>query len=246
MEEQKNLNQEPNQENVENLPGTRQGEEDQTQLITPPPTDHRKTSEILHWVVEGVLLAAVVVLFVLFFLKSKKEVPPTITNAKPGSGEIMFVNLDTIQEKYVMVNLLLDSIEAEKQKQTVVFQNRQNALETKYANFQENYQTGQLSQKQVEYAQMSLQQESEQLQNDYQQAVDGLQSRYTAALQQVADSLNAACKRINVQRNASFIFSYQSAGQMLYADPTKDITDVVLYELNKSFKTSSKKKTSKK
>lgn len=200
-----------------------------------------KTNNILHWIVEAVLLAAVIALFVLHFVNPDKNAPATITNAPPGSGEIMYVNMDTIQEKYEMVSALVDAIDAEKQKQTVAFEKRQKALETKYANFQENYQSGQLNQKQVELAQMSLQQESEQLQNDYREVVDGLSERYANALQQVADSLSAACKRVNTQRNASYIFSYQTAGQMLYADPTKDITDVILKELNRTYRKDTEK-----
>ncbi|MDY6347543.1 MAG: OmpH family outer membrane protein, partial [Bacteroidales bacterium] len=55
-------------------------------------------------------------------------------------------------------------------------------------------------------------------------------------LQTIADSLNAAAKRVNADHNASYIFTYQSGGQLLYADPAHDITVEVLDELNKSFK----------
>ena len=47
--------------------------------------------------------------------------------------------------------------------------------------------------------------------------------------------MNAA-KRINAGRNASFIFTYQYGGQLIVADPTKDITKEVLEELNKPYK----------
>ena len=52
----------------------------------------------------------------------------------------------------------------------------------------------------------------------------------------MADSLNAAAQRVNASHNASYIFSYQSGGQLLYADPAHEITDEVIEELNKSFK----------
>jgi Skp family chaperone for outer membrane proteins len=41
---------------------------------------------------------------------------------------------------------------------------------------------------------------------------------------------------VNASYNASYIFTYQTGGQLLYADPAHDITQEVLDELNKSFK----------
>ena len=198
---------------------------------------------VAHWIIEGVLFIAVIVLFVLHFSGSKDDTyAPPVVPSKPGTGEIVYVNMDSVNKKYEMVKLLTDNLDAEKQKQTVLFQNRQKALENKYANYQQNMQSGQLNQKQAQYAQMSIQQESEQIQSDYQKVTDNLQARYTAALQQVADSLTAASKRINAKRNASYVFSYQYGGQLIYVDPSKDVTNEVLKELNKSFKKSHKDK----
>ena len=108
-------------------------------------------------------------------------------------------------------------------------------MEQKAANFEKNYNSGSLNPQQIQYAQQSLQEESTRLQNDYAQALESLEMRYQAALQQIADSLNAAAKRVNTTYNASYIFTYQTGGQLLYADPAHDITIEVLDELNKSF-----------
>lgn len=257
MEEDKQQNIE-NQENINSIsdnpvqpaagPQTEEPKREETSTDNEPDRcrcEHDKCKckcGAVHWVVDGVLAIAVIVLFVLHFTGNKEETLPPVVPNKPGTGEIVYVNMDSINKNYEMVKLLTDNLDAEKQKQTVIFQNRQKALETKYANFQQNMQSGQLNQKQAEYAQMSIQQESEQIQSDYQKVTEDLQTRYTAALQQVADSLAVASKRINAKRNASFIFSYQYAGQLLYVDPTKDVTREVLNELNKSFKKSKKDK----
>ncbi len=201
----------------------------------------KKSCPIGRYIFDGILLIAVIVLYILHFC-GHKEVAPVVPAGKPGNGDIVYVNIDSINEKYEMVSLLMDSIDAEKQRQAVIFQNRQKALETKASNFQQNYQSGQLTQKQAEYAQISLQQESEKLQGDYEKAVEDLQVRYTAALAQIADSLSAAAARINAKHNASYVFTYQTAGQLIYADPTKDITQEVLDELNKPFHKKNKKK----
>lgn len=189
-----------------------------------------------HWIVEGLLAAAVIALFILHFAGGKKPAAVVQKPAEKGNGEVVYINIDSINANYELVKILTDSIDAEKQKQAVVFQNRQKALEQKASNFEKNYSSGSLNAQQAQYAQQSLQEESLRLQNDYSQAVESLEARYQAALSQIADSLMAAADRVNASYNASYIFTYQTGGQLLYADPAHDITQEVLDELNKSFK----------
>lgn len=189
-----------------------------------------------HWIVDGVLAAAVIALFILHFAGGNKKAPVIQKPVEVGTGEVVFINIDSVNEKYEMVKILKDTLEAEQQKQELVFKNRQKALENKAANFEKNYSSGSLTPQQAQYAQQSLQEESLRLQNDYSNFMEDFQARYAAALEQMADSLNAAAKRVNESYNASYIFTYQSGGQLLYADPAHDITQEVLNELNKSFK----------
>lgn len=190
----------------------------------------------VHWIVEGVLAAAVIALFILHFTGGNKKSPVVQKPVEKGNGEVVFINIDTVNEHYEMVKILKDTLEAEQQKQELVFKNRQKALENKAANFEKNYSSGSLTPQQAQYAQQSLQEESARLQADYSNFMEDFQARYAAALEQMADSLNAAAKRVNESYNASYIFTYQSGGQLLYADPAHDITEEVLNELNKSFK----------
>lgn len=206
----------------------------------PAKGDKTTDSNSIHYIIEAFLGIAVIVLFILHFMGGGKKDNPVVTPVQQaGDGSIVYVNLDSINENFEMVSLLTDSLDKEKQRQAVQFQNRQKALENKLANYQRNMQTGQLTAQQAQYAEASLQQESAQLQNDYAQALDALEARYAAALEQIADSLRAACTRVNAQRNASFVFTYGSSSPMMVADPSCDITNAVLEELNKPF---SKKK----
>lgn len=202
-----------------------------------PSCEKKCDCQLAHWIIEGVLAAAVIALFALHFAGGKK--PAKIEKpAEVGNGEIVYINIDSINENYELVKILTDSIDADKQKQAVVFQNRQKSLEQKAANFQKNYSSGSLTPQQAQYAQQSLEEESTRLQNDYAQALESLEARYIAAQQQMNDSLLAAAKRVNASYNASYIFAYQGSGgsQLLYGDPAHDITQEVLDELNKAFK----------
>ena len=201
-----------------------------------PSCEKKCNCHIFHWILEGVLLAAVIALFILHFADKGNKVKVVQKPTEVGTGEVVYINIDSVNEKYEMVKILKDTLEAEQQKQEVVFNNRQKALENKAANFEKNYSSGSLTPQQAQYAQQSLQEESTRLQRDYSNYMEDFQSRYAAALEQMADSLNEAAKRVNASYNASYIFTYQSGGQLLYADPAHDITNEVIDELNRSFK----------
>jgi len=186
----------------------------------------------------SVLLAAVVVLYILHFTAPKASVfVPKEMVGEPGSGEIVYVNLDTVNEKYELVTILTGAIKEEMAKQEAIFKNRENAFQRKYNQFQENMNAGILTQVQMENSQKQLAQEYQQLEADKERIFDDLQNRQAAALLQIYDSLQAAVHRINTAINASYVISYQSQSPfLLQTDPTKDITDYVLFELNRSFK----------
>lgn len=201
----------------------------------------KKSLCIARLVFDLLMLAAVIILFILYAKGRpchKKAAADNVAAEAlvPGNGDILYVNIDSINANYEMVKILTDSIDAEKSKKEIVFQNRQKALETKLRNYQQNMQSGVLNAQQAQYAEASLQQESAQLQSDYEQALSTLEARYTAALSQIQDSLIAVTKRINADKNASYVVTYGGGSNLIVADPTKDITEEVLAELNKPFK----------
>lgn len=191
---------------------------------------------ICRWIVDIVLCIAVVVLYILHFCCPKETTYRPVDPGTPRSGEVVYINIDTINARYQMVDILTKDIDEEMAKQETIFQNRQAALERKAAQFQQNYQAGILTQVQVENAQAQLMQESQTLQADYERVTTELSNRQAAALKQITDSVIAATQKVNAARNASFVFSYQYAGQLIDADPSKDITNEVLELLNKPYK----------
>ncbi|MCL2246060.1 MAG: OmpH family outer membrane protein [Lentimicrobiaceae bacterium] len=194
--------------------------------------------KLCNFIAFGVLFVAVAVLYVLHFTAPKTPVfTPKEIVGTPGSGEIVYVNLDTVNAHYELVSILTGDIQAEMAKQEAIFANRENAFQRKYKQFQDNMNAGILTQVQAENAQTQLMQEYQLLEDDKERIFNNLQTRQTEALLQIYDSLQAAVKRINIERNASFIITYQTQSPfLLTADPTKEITDHVLFELNRSYK----------
>ena len=201
---------------------------------TPVPQTAPK-KPILRIVFDIAILLMIAALFVLHFMGNKSPdsaqhyVPPT---GDPGNGDLVYINMDTIEKYYELYQILKTDIEAESKKQEAVFANRQKALENKAAQFQKNYESGVLTETQIQYTQNQLMQESNQLQQDYELTIGNIQERTMAAHQQVSDSLISASKRVNAKTNASYVVSYQYGSAFLYVDPSKDITDLVLKELN--------------
>jgi Skp family chaperone for outer membrane proteins len=196
------------------------------------------TNPLLYLSALFLFFIALIVLYILHFTAPKPHafVPKEITT-EPQSGEIVFVNLDTINENYELVKILTGDIKTEMTKQEAIFANKESAFQKKYKQFQENMNAGILTQVQVENAQNQLMQEYQQLEDEKETVFNNLQSRHAAALLQIYDSLQVTVQRINKERNASYVITYQSQSPfLLVTDPAKDITDYVLYELNRSFK----------
>lgn len=200
-----------------------------------PPKKKRNIFNLVFYSIMGI---AVVILYLLHFITPKQEqFTPKEFTGTPGTGEVLYVNLDTINENYELVKILTGDIQSEMKKQETIFGNKESAFQKKYAQFQENYSSGVLTSIQIENAQKQLQQEYELLESEKELVFSNLQNRQTAALTQIYDSLQVVVKRINAQRNASFILTYQTGSPfMILADPSKEITDQVLFELNKPFK----------
>lgn len=196
-------------------------------------------SQFFHIGMYAILAIAIIVLYILHFTAPKQDTftPKPFTGA-PGSGEIVYINLDSINANYKLINILQKDIEAEMARQESIFANKEKALQQKVMQFEQNYQSGVLTQVQVENTQMQLEKEYQTLEMEKSQVMENLQYRQMAAVEQMYDSLQKATLRINGERNASYILSYQkSTPYVILADPSKEITQEVIFELNKTLKT---------
>jgi len=198
----------------------------------------KKSKKPLWKIIFYIIMVLVVVgLYVLHFAGAKEQMKPLVPEGTPGSGEILFVNIDSISEKYELVKILTSDIENEISKQNTIFENKEKAFQTKYNQFQKNYEAGLLTEVQVQNTTNQLQEEYQKILQDKQSVLSGLEERQVIALSQVSDSIKKVATTLNKQKyNASYIFIYQNGAQLLYGDPTKDITLEVLEILNSPYK----------
>ena len=183
-----------------------------------------------------VLFAAVIVLYILHFCCGGKTetFTPTPITAEPGDGSVHFINLDSVNANYFFIEEKQKEFDAEMQKQDEIFKQKQANFQKKYEQFQKNYQAGILTDVQIQNAQVQLQSEYQKLEEDYNAVVNSLTERQVAVNREMLDSVQAVSARIVAKRNASFVMTYQKdLPLLLYADPTREITEEVLFELNK-------------
>ncbi len=207
-----------------------------TENVQPEKKCQHKKCFIARIILDAVMVIAIVVLFILHFCQPKTEAYiPSVPEGKAGTGEILYVNIDSVNEHYELIKILKDELEAEQVKQNTIFTNREKAFQTKLNNFQQNQQSGVLTPLQIQNSQAQLENEYQQIMADKERVMNDLMTKQSAANDQMLDSMLTVIRRINSVRNASFVFTYGYGSQMVLGDPTKDITNDVLKELNKSF-----------
>lgn len=205
-------------------------------------------------ILNAIILLAVAVLFYLHFSKESSE----SNDAKPGSaalipvdenittpttpllaGKFAYINTDTVFEKYFLVKDIRDDMAAEKLKMESQYSHRIKSLEKEVTEFQEKarYMTQQDGEKkQAEL--MEKEQSIMKMERELQMKFAELEMNKNKAIQ---DSVNNYLREFNKSKGYSFIFGFNGAGSVLYADSLHDITEKVLEGLNAMYSQNKRK-----
>lgn len=185
-----------------------------------------------------VILIGLIVLYILFFTTKKAEEPKaSVALQKSGNKalSIVFVNIDSLNEKYDFVKVLRNELEGTgKRLQTEVLAEQGN-FEKEAADFQKQVAGNTISEEKAKMVYEALMQK--------QQAIIEKKDRFT---QQVAnmelnmnlrllDTITNFLKRYNQIYKFDYILTYKTAGDILIANDTLDITNDVVRSLNKDY-----------
>jgi len=205
-----------------------------------PVEEKQEKRQVLSYrdIVSGVLLLGLIILYILFFTTKKSE-EPIIPAALQKSGNkaltVVFVNIDTLNEKYEFVKVLRNDLEGTgKRLQTEVLSEQSN-FEKEAADFQKQVAGNTITEERAKMVYETLMQK--------QQAIIEKKDRFT---QQVAnmelnmnlrllDTITNFLKRYNQIYKFDYILTYKTAGDILIANDTLDITNDVLRSLNKEY-----------
>lgn len=198
---------------------------------------HKCCCKCLHWVITIVLILAVIALFILHFTQKNRTL--VLPEGQDHTGLVLTVNNDSILEYFELVALLKADLEAESDKYTKEMQGKYSAFQTKVQNYQINVQNQVLTQTQMQNAERDLAREQQDLQD--------LESRYTTILankeasvqNEITDSIINATQRVNDRKyKADYVFATAKGSAIICANPTFDITQEVIEELNNAYKKS--------
>jgi outer membrane protein len=192
-------------------------------------------------VTNGILAAAVVVLFVLHFIGEKTPGTNEATSALPEAGALADISIAYFNMDSVMANwdLYFDYQQE--------LGNKQAEKEAEFAGKTETfYQSVQDAQYKIQRG-LVTRSEAEQLQQQLaieQQNLENLQNQYALELQEegmvknrkLLDMIERYVAELSEANGFSYVYSYQFGGQLIYGAKPYDITEQVVAGLNERFK----------
>jgi outer membrane protein len=188
-----------------------------------------------------ILALGIVVLLFLQFKGPSKKVEAVQTNALSTSVKLGYVDLDSVQEKYLLYKEQMDLFEKKKEdadrdlnnafqkidNERIAFAKRGESItQVEYENFQRSYQ-GKMQ---------NLEEQKRVLENNI--ATEGMKT-----MESLKKTIDEYLVKYNKDNNYTYIFSYSSGLNVLfYKDSATNITDQIVAGLNAEYNKTKKAK----
>jgi outer membrane protein len=218
-----------------------QAEEQAFSPVTPE-TEYRetKTRQFPHLVIELILLAGLIVLYILFFTSRKPPEPsypaPAFQKSGAASARVMFINIDSLNEQYQFVKKLRTDLETTGKRLEKEILSEQAAFEKEAANFQKQVSANAIPEDKAKVIYESLMQRQQALAEKKDRYTQQVAEKEQAMHQTLLDTVTNFLKRYNRTYKFDYILGYAKAGQILLANDTLDITGSVVKALNDEYK----------
>jgi outer membrane protein len=189
-------------------------------------------------IINAVLVIAVGILFYLHFSGSKNHVNYALTDttsAKIPSGEIVYINIDSVYAKYEYFKDQKKELGDKQSKVQFDLNSRTEKLKKSIDDYQYKAQRGLITSSEAQQTEQKLAQDQQTL---YQYR-DGVTSQLAEEEQvmnrKIFSSIVDFLKEFNKSGKYKYIMSHGFGGNLLYVDPKLDITNVVLVGLNSKY-----------
>ncbi len=185
-----------------------------------------------------ILGAAVIVLFVLHFTSGQEaiEAPVSTEGISKPSGEIVYIQVDSLINKYDMFNDLRSEFENKAQTIQNDLNKRGRSLENDLKDFQTKIQKGLITRSQAETQRQQLQARDQELQQYIQEKQMEMSEEEAVLYRKVFDALDNYLKEINKENKYSLIISTSAASNnVLNGDERLNITDEVVAAMNDEY-----------
>ena len=186
-----------------------------------------------------VLVLAVAALFVLHFTGNRNtESTASAEDSRitAGSGDIVYINLDTLVNQYDMYNDLRTELEGKVSAIENDLNKKGRALENDMKSFQEKYQKGLLTRSQMETMQNELMTRDQELRNLTQQKQMELAEEESVMYNRVMDAIKTYVDNYNKEKQYSLILTTTvTTNSVISGDQGRNITGEILNGLNQEY-----------
>lgn len=199
----------------------------------------------INYVINGVLAAAVIVLFVMQF-SGKKESAVVRNFAAQGDSAVLrlpvaYVNVDSLLQNYNYSKDLNERILRMQEDVRLDLNQRTSSLQTEVNDFQRKLQANAfLTQERAQQENDRLMKKQQELQNYATQKDQELAAKQMELNGQLRDTIVAQLKAFNQSRGYQIVFSNTLGDNILLADQVYDITNEFLEVLNRNYAPGSK------
>lgn len=198
----------------------------------------------INTIINVILGAAVIVLFVLHFtdddkgMESESKSPETMNATAitgPITGSIAYFKVDSVLANWKLYAATQQKLAGKQKELETDFNSKSDSFQKRVQDAQYKIQRGLVTRAEAEQLQQQLAQEEQNLM--------GIQNSYTQQLQeeglvknrQMIDKIEQYLKKYNEDKGYSFIFSYSFGGNLLYGDEALDITSDVIKGINEAY-----------
>jgi outer membrane protein len=185
-----------------------------------------------------ILGAAVIVLFVLHFTSAKEtaETPASPEGTQQPAGDIVYIQVDSLINKYDMFNDLRSEFENKAQTIQNDLNKRGRSLENDLKDFQTKIQKGLITRSQAETQRQQLQVRDQELQQYIQEKQMEMSEEEAVLYRKVFDALDRYLEEMNKDNKYALILSTSgSSNNVLNGNKKLDITDEVVSAMNDEY-----------
>jgi outer membrane protein len=187
--------------------------------------------------INAVLIIAVAVLYVLFFMRGEKtEQKSGFATDKSGSDlRIAFVYSDTILSRYSLAIAKTKELETRSNLMESELRTKQEQYQKDVAYFQEQVNNNQLSDQSAQFIYGQLMEEQQRLYELEQKYASELEDLQIAVNIMLLDSVTNFLERYNQKMGFDFILGHNAMSSLLLKNEKFDITEEVITGLNNDY-----------
>ncbi len=195
---------------------------------------------MISMILNVILLAGLIILYVMFFRKEKSteagQVLPVATKITAGGARVVYVNLDSLNEKYEFVKNLRGDLESTGKRLQNEILSEQASFEKEAADFQKQVQSNSISEERAKVVYEGLMQKQQLLAEKKDRYTQQVADKEMNMNMQLLDTVTNFLKRYNRTLGYDYILGYKAGGEILLASDSLEITREVVRILNEEYR----------